>query len=85
MHGEMGKWQFRSGVGTSGLRISKRVPLNGGLGLEARTGLLLFAPIMGDRSHLGAANANDGLLKRSAGAAAEMCVLNGHWNGRDSA
>jgi hypothetical protein len=60
--------------------FSKRGPLNGGLGLEARAGLVL-APIKDDRTHLGAANGNDGLRKRSAGAAAEMLSLNGHWNG----
>ena len=54
----------------------------GGLGLEARAGLLLFIPIgNNDRTqHRGAAMA-DGLRKRSAGAAAEMFLDPGHWNG----
>jgi hypothetical protein len=64
--------------------FSKRGPLNGGLGLEARAGLV-FAPIKDDRTHLGAANGSDGLRKRSAGGAAEMLSLNGHWNGGEHA
>ena len=53
----------------------------GGLGLEARAGLLLFIPIGNndDRTHRGTAMA-DGLRKRSAGAAAEMFLDPGHWN-----
>ena len=56
-----------------------------GLGLIARAGLLLFAPIMSDRTHRDAANRCDGLRKRSAGAAAEMFLRNGHWNNFDAA
>jgi hypothetical protein len=52
-----------------------------GLGLIARAGLLLlFAPIMGDRTHPDAANRCNGLRKRSAGRAAKMFLRNGHWN-----
>ena len=53
------------------------------LGLIARAGLLLFAPIMNDRAHLDAANGSDGLRKRSAGTAAELFLRNGHWNNID--
>ena len=72
-------------VGASGLvAAGLQVFLNffrwdGGLGLEARAGLV-FAPIKDDRTHLGAANGSDGLRERSAGDAAEMVLLNGHWN-----
>jgi hypothetical protein len=66
------------GLGAAGLQdFSKLGPLNGGLGLEARAGLL-FAPIGNDRSHLGAANSNDGLRNRSAGGAAVMLMKSGH-------
>jgi hypothetical protein len=41
---------------------------------------MLFAPIAGDRSHLDAARGGIGLRNRSAGAAAEMLEVNGHWN-----
>ena len=41
---------------------------------------MLFAPILGDRTHLDAAIAHDGLRKRSAGGAAEMFLRSGHWN-----
>jgi hypothetical protein len=51
-----------------------------GLGLIARAGLLLFAPITSDRAHHVAANGCDSLRKRSAGTAAEMFLRNGHWN-----
>ena len=69
-------------MGAAGLQVfSKLVPFNGGLGLEARAGrLLLFAPILDDRTHLAAARANIGLRERSAGAAAEMMESHGHWN-----
>lgn len=75
-----------SGLGAAGLQVfSKLVPFDGGLGLEARAGRLLFAPILDDRTHLGAARASIGLRKRSAGAAAEMMESLGHWNVIDDA
>jgi hypothetical protein len=66
------------GLVTAGLRVAKRNPLNGSLGLMARPGL--FAPNMSDRTHRHAAKGSEGLRERSAGAAAEMFLLNGHWN-----
>jgi dCTP diphosphatase len=54
---------------------------NGGLGLRARAGLLLFVPNGNrNRTHRHAAKRIDGLRKRSAGVAAVMFLCPVHWN-----
>jgi hypothetical protein len=80
VHGRKGKMEaFPRGFGPPGFRRTKRVPLNGGLDLEARAGL--FVPIGNDdRSHHGTALLDDGLRKRGAGVAAVMLEGPDHWN-----